>query len=235
MKKGLAPVFGLILGMFLAGCQSPTLPDPNDPKNAGVMAPEVLRRNLAGAADAFFDRARHREITDAEARKMLTDYATELLKDIRPNEVQASQAWEYAEVLIAANRFADAEKMLMVALKNPQTEDRRVNDSLRLARCQAMLGDVNAAIATARTTFTAAPQEKAPILLAILMEVVPAGRGKGADAALADLLSEAIEQGRQVSVDSSTESGKSYFLALSYHIRRAEKVISELRAGGNST
>ena len=235
MKNRLATAIGLTFAVLIAGCQSPTLPDPNDPKNAGVMAPEVLRRNLAGAADAFFGRARHREITDAEARKMLTDYATELLKDIRPDEVQASQAWEYAEVLIAANRFADAEKMLVVALKNPQSEDRRVNDSLRLARCQAMLGDVNAAISTARTTFNAAPQEKAPILLAILMEVVPAGRGKGADSALADLLSDAIDQGRQVSVDRSTESGRSYLLALPYHIGRAERVISELRGGGNST
>jgi len=235
MKRHVTWGLGLAGAILLAGCQSPTLPDPNDPKNAGVMAPEVLRRNLAGAANAFFDRARHREITDPEARKMLADYATELLKDIRPDAVQPDQAWEYAEVLIAANRFADAEKMLLMALKNAKTEDRRVNDSLRLARCQAVLGDVKAAIATARSTFTAAPRDKAPILLAVLMEIVPAGRGKGSDAELAQLLSDAIDQGKQASVDQASESGKNYLMALPYHITRAQRVITELRAGGNPT
>jgi len=229
-----APV-AVLAGLLLAGCQSPTLPDPNDPKNAGSMAPEVLRRNLAGAADAFFDRARHHEITDEEARKMLSDYATELLKDIRPDEVQPNQAWEYAEVLIAANRFADAEKMLKMALKDVESEDRRVNDSLRLARCQAMLGDITTAIATAKSTFNASPRDKAPILLGVLMEVVPAGRGKGADAQLAELLTEAIEQGKQATVDTTSESGKTYMLALPYHIHRAQRVIRELQSGGNPT
>ncbi|MCC7230722.1 MAG: hypothetical protein IT203_10045, partial [Fimbriimonadaceae bacterium] len=48
--------FGLTLLILLAGCKNGVLEDPNDPKIAGVMAPDVLRRQLKGTSDMLMER-----------------------------------------------------------------------------------------------------------------------------------------------------------------------------------
>jgi tetratricopeptide (TPR) repeat protein len=232
VTRGRLILAGLAFSAVL-GCQLPTLPDPNDPTNAGVMAPDILRRNLSGAADAFFDRVRRGEISEQEGKRMLAEYATGLLNDVRPEQVSPDRAWEYAEVLMTANRWKEARSMLEIAVKNPPTEDRRVNDNLRLARCQAMLGDVKTAITTACSTFDAKPNDKAPILMAVYLEIAPAGEGKGEDLELGQLIDDAIEQGKQTTVDVNTEAGKNFAFALKFHIRAAYIKAAELydRAG----
>lgn len=223
----------IAVALVFGGCQSPKLPDPNDPKTVGVIAPDVLRNLLKGAATQFYSRVRTREITDAEAQEFLTEYANDLLKTVQAKDVPADRAWEYAEVLMTAKRWKDARKFLELAVKNPESEDRRVNDNLRLARVQAMLGEVELAAKTARSVFDAKPVDKAPILTAVLLEIVPAGEGKKKDVELALLLEDAIYQSRDAQVDPSTEAGAKYLAARPFHVRNAWEKIQELyeRAG----
>jgi hypothetical protein len=96
-----------------------------------------------------------------------------------------------------------------------------------------MLGDVKAAISTARSTFDAKANDKAPILMAVYLEIAPAGEGKGEDLELGQLIDDAIEQGKQTTVDVNTEAGKNFAFALKFHIRAAYIKAAELydRAG----
>ena len=220
-----------LLGLIaVAGCQSPTIPDPNDPTAVGVVAPDVLRNNLSGASKAYFGRVENGEISDAEARKLLAEHARLILSEVSPDKVSPDKAWEYAEVLIVAERWQQAKRFLTVALENPASEDRRVNDQLRLARVEAMLGDVPKAIELARKTFDAPPSDKGPILMAVLMEIVPAAQGKKHDAELADLLVDAIPQMEQTVVDENSTAGQTFIIARPVHIRNAYATAVQLLA-----
>jgi tetratricopeptide (TPR) repeat protein len=222
---------GIFAAAILAGCQSAQLPDPNDPKTAGVMAPEVVRNNLKGAAEAVFLRVRVREITDEEGHAILREYADELLANVKADQVRPELAWEYAEALMTARRWNEAIPYLEVAAKVAATEDRRVNDTLRLARCFAETDRPQEAIATARKVFDAPPPDKAPILTAVLLEIAPAIQGKGADVDLARLLEDAITQSQETKVDAESQAGAIFLAARPVHIANAQRLILSLYEG----
>jgi len=207
--------------VFLAGCQTTQLADPNDPNNSAVIQPDVLRNNLDGAADSIFSRVKSREITDEEGHRYLTKYANELLRSVKIDRIPPDRAWEYGEVFLAAKRWQEAKKFLEIAVKHAKNEDRRVNDSLRLARAMAQLGEVEPAIPIIRSTFSAPPQEKAPILISVRLEFTPAAQGKGHDVDVAKLLVDAVEQSKQTIVDPNTEAGAIFLGAQPAHIRMA--------------
>ncbi|MDX2066044.1 MAG: hypothetical protein SFX74_09905 [Fimbriimonadaceae bacterium] len=225
-RGGLVVACAAMIG--LGGCQSPTIPDPNDPKNVGVLAPDVLRNLLKGASTQFFGRAQRGEITDAEAHKFLAEYANSLLRTVESSRVPKDKAWEYAEVLITAKRWTMARKFLEIALENPPNQDRRVNDTLRYARVLCELGDVKGGIAQARKAFDAPPTDKAPILTAIYLEVVPSGENKKFDRELARLIEDAVPQSEQTVVDVNSQEGMRFVAARPYHIRKALAKAMEL-------
>jgi tetratricopeptide (TPR) repeat protein len=227
---------GCVAVALLAGCQSPTLPDPNDPKNVGVLAPDVLRNLLKGASTQFFGRAQRGEITDGEAREFLAEYANSLLRTVDSSRVPKDKAWEYAEVLITAKRWTMAKQFLEIALQNPPNEDRRVNDRLRYGRVLCELGEVKSGIAEARKAFDAPPTDKAPILTAVYLEIVPAGEKKKHDRELAKLIEDSVPQSEQTEVDINTAEGMRFIAARPYHIRKALGKAMELyqRAGDSA-
>ncbi|RYG33114.1 hypothetical protein EON81_19010 [bacterium] len=211
----------LLAMCLLAGCKTGVMPDPNDPNGPEVIDPTVLRDNVQSAAEHIFARVNQREITDAEGKEILRTYADNMVSGVKVNEVDPDTAWEYAEVMRAAERWEDARALLEVAVKNAKAWDRRVNDGLRLAQVEAKLGNVKAGIATARKTFEAPPSDKVPILPAVLFEITPAALGKGQDVELAKLLVDAAEQASLARVDSSSEAGKMFLMARPTHQRRA--------------
>lgn len=227
-KPGLK--IGLVLAIIVGsvGCRTGTLPDPNDPNDVTVVQPDVLRNSLAGAADALNDRLSNGEIGPQDYERYMAMYANQLLANTKLDAVPPNRAWEYAEVFRTAERWNEAEVLLKVAVKAARTEDRRVNDSLRLAQVEAKLNNLPEAIRLARSTFDTKPQEKAPILTAILLEVVPAGEGKGDDVGLAKLLEDAIPQAEQTVVDPKTEAGAAFEFARPHHIRNAWNKVIEL-------
>ena len=224
-----AVVFGLLLAFVVAGCQVvDPLPDPNDPTQVGILQPEVLRRNLRAASDAAMLRVVREEITESEAQKLVQEYAERSIGSIDLDHIPDVQAWEYAEVFLAAKNWPLARAALIVAVKNTNGEDRRVNDTLRLATAEAHLGNVKEALTIARTVFDTPDPSAAPILLAVLYEITPPSRAKGQDIELAKLIEDAITQHQRVRVNRRSDAGRAFLQARPYHIRRAWQAIFEL-------
>ncbi len=231
--------FGVALGaavLALSGCGAKSPPDPNDPAIVGILQPEVLQRNLRWASEMVNDRVARQEIDDEEGRKLLAKYAEELVEKVDFKHMRETQAWQYAEIFRTAERWDLAEKALDMAVAHAlkhNNDDRRVNDALRLAQAQAHLGKHELAIKTARSTFSAREQDKAPILLAVLYEIAPAARGHNLDAELARLVEDAIEQHTKVVVDAEDEAGRAFLAAKAHHLRNAWQMVIDLfRAAG---
>jgi len=229
LRTGLAVLVLIALG----GCKTGTLEDPNDPKEAGIMAPDVIRRQLKGTSDMLMERVNKGEMSDAEFKNLIAKRANELLSDLPLDKVEEARAWEYGEVFRTAKRWPQAKEALQIAVDyaiKTKNEDRRVNDLLRLAHAEAMLGEVGPAIQTAEKTLDATPGGSAPILPGVLLEIVPAAKGKGKDAELAKLLEQAILKHMATVVDPKTEPGKMFLMARPYHVRNAWRTVVELYA-----
>ena len=215
----------------LSGCHFGTFPDPNDPSRAGTLQPEVLRRQVAGASAALLARFGTGEISEERYRDLLAEYADGLVKRAHIESVDPAKAWEYGEVFRTGRMWKESEAIFRVAVGAAKDDDRRVNDTLRLAEALAHLGRVHEAVEEARKTFEAPPRYKAPILYGVLLEIAPAARGKGKDAEVARLLEDAIRQSDLTEVDRSTESGEAFVQALPHHQRNARRMAAKLYLG----
>src|SRR6476659_9043092 len=95
-----------LLGLVaIAGCQTGVLEDPNDPVAAGIMAPDVIRRQLKGTSDMLMDRVGTGQLSDQQFRALIAKRANELLKDLPLDKVEPARAWEYGEVFKAAEKW----------------------------------------------------------------------------------------------------------------------------------
>lgn len=219
---------GLMVIVSVGGCKFKPLPDPNDPNEVGLQQPEVLQNTLKGANEALFERWVKKEIDEPTYLRLMTQFAKDLLDDVKISDIPPPDAWRYAEVYITAKQWPDAERVLRIAVKHAVNADRRVNDSLRLARAIAMQGRVKEAIPIANQLFDVPDKDKAPILFGVLYEIVPAGRGQRQDPQLAKLLERAIGAAKQTVVDASTESGKAFLQTRPIHIGKAWALVVEL-------
>ena len=224
-------LFAAAAGLLSSGCGSKPPPDPNDPKAVGILQPEVLQRNLAWASEMVNERVAKSEITQEEAKAYLVKYASELTSNIDFKRIEPAQAWRYAEVFRTAQSWENAKKALEVAVehaKKVDNQDRRVNDSLRLAEAYAHLGDYKKSIEVARSVFDTRERDKGPILMSVLYEIVPTLRGHDLDAEAAKLLEDAIDQHMQVVIDENSEEGKAFLVAKWHHIGKAWNLVVEL-------
>lgn len=213
------------------GCQTATVPNPNDPTDVGALSPEIIRRNLRSITESLAERRAHGEFTTKRYRELVAKAASELLASVDVGSIEPSQAWEYGELLRDAQKWKEAEPVLKVAIewaKETKNADRRVNDTLRLAVVQAHLGRIPEAIQTASLTLDATPKQSAPILMSTLLELTPVARGKGNDIELAHLLEKAIVKHTHTEVDPNTVPGRDFLAARPYHIRNAWTTIARL-------
>jgi len=188
------------------------------------MEPEVLRRNLKGASDAYMERVRRREINDDQFRALIARKANQLLENVKIDKVDQARARQNGEGCRTARSGGDAEQFLDLAVKNAEeakNEDRRVNDLMRLAHVQVMQGKVKEGIATARRAFNTPDEGAAPILPATLLEIAPNAVGKGQDPEVAKLLLDAIACHERTKVDGTSEAGAAFMQAKPFHIQRA--------------
>jgi tetratricopeptide (TPR) repeat protein len=224
----------ILASCMLVGCQTAPVPDPNDPAKAGPNQAEILRENVEWASDAANQRVVQGELSRDQAKQLVSQYAAKLTEKLGPG-IPANQAWIYGDMYVTAGKWEEARQALRIAVKSAWNEDRRVNDTLRLAVVEARLGNVAEAIRLTRSTFDVIPTGKAPILPAVLLELTPAAEGKGQDVELARLLEEAIQQHKQTIVDATRVSGKSFFIARPHHIAHAwEKAIELYNRAGRS-
>ncbi|QYK52948.1 MAG: hypothetical protein KF824_11895 [Fimbriimonadaceae bacterium] len=217
----------------LAGCSVIQLPDPNDMGGREQIDPEIMQRNIALAYQDLGLRVKRGEINEAQKEKLIRELAENLASYIKLENIPDHEAYRYADVLRQANRLAEAKAVYETAVSVAKTEDRLVNDSLQLARVMCMMGEVKPAIDLARTTFTASPKEKAPILLSVLYEIVPAGKDKGHDVELGDLLLDAIDQQMLVEVDPESDAGKAFLDASQVHVAKAWQEAMKLYNSAN--
>lgn len=231
MKRSL-----LLLGLVLAaGCMTGHYHDPNEPSDGLVTADSIFKR-MNGLNNSLYYRRTHGEITEAEYKDLLVKGAAEYVQAARLKPGAPSELWKYAEVLIAAHMWPEAEQTLAKAVQNAKdthNEDRRINDTLRMARAQAEQGKIKQAIATARETLNAKPADSVPVMMATLYEVIPAAKDKGEDLELARLLADAIEVNSKVVVDKNSEAGVAYLLARPRHIRHAWMTLEKLYLSAN--
>jgi len=224
-----------VAAWLAAGCQEPTLPDPNDPSVVGESSPAVLKRDLLDDYVFFQDRVRRGQISPERAEQLLQDDADDMIAHIDLKRIPVIVAWQYGDVFRTGGRWDLAKAAYAVAVKHAKTEDRRVNDTLRLAVAMAHLGEVRDAIQTAKTVMNASPKESAPILPAVLLELVPAAEGKGSDVELAGLLESAIKKHLATVVDPYTDAGAEFMMARGYHVSHAwDKVVELYRAAGRN-
>src|ERR1044072_2964228 len=116
--------------------------DPNSPDESQLVAADVLKRTLSGTSDSLLERVHDREISDDEFKDRMATAAQELLGRVDASKIPAGKEWEYGEMYITAREWSKAKAVLEKAVRIARDEDRRVNDSLRLARVYAELNDV---------------------------------------------------------------------------------------------
>ncbi|HXH60415.1 MAG TPA: hypothetical protein VNI20_03565 [Fimbriimonadaceae bacterium] len=221
----------------LAGCHFGQLPDPNaKAAKTSKYDGKALQANVLQVNKMLTDRQVRGEIDGVAKRQILHRYIREQLQGVDKSKIPADQAWRFGDVYRQLDDWRSTNELYMEAVKvatENKDEDRRVNDSLRLAESMAHLGDVEGGIKEVRSTFDAAPTGKAPILMATLYEFAPAALGQGRDLDIARLLEDAIDQHMHTIVDPETEAGKDFMRARHYHVRRAwEAVIRIYRMQG---
>lgn len=230
----LASALAISLGSLalLPGCQTSTYPNPNAAMRIRK-DPERMKRNLMDSRERLNERIAQGEVTPEDRDRLLREEAQDYAELIPLDEIAPEDAWHYGDVYRDAGDWESAYRLYDVARQVAVTEDRRVNDNLRFARAAAHLGNLDEALEAAGSTFSAPPEEKAPILPGILLEVVPAARDKGRNVELAELLEGAIEQHRLTSVDPSSDAGQAFLIARPHHMRRAWSTVVALydRAG----
>ncbi len=212
----------LLILPVLAGCYYDQIPDPNSySRSSQLIDGRILQRNIRFAHADLQRRVDKGEISERTKDRLIRELVQSIAEHIEPDKVQNEQAYAFADVLRQAGQLEDAENLYRRAVEHAQSEDRLVNDALQLARVLAMQGKNDDAIKTARSTFDADPKEKAPILMAVLYEIVPAGLGKDHDIELAQLLIDSIDQQMQVVVNMETEGGQLFLTAGPSHVNNA--------------
>lgn len=221
MKSATSSLKFLGLVVLVTGCRSGTLPDPNDPPSNQQVSGEILLRNVGEVMQLLDQRFEQGEITRGERQQILEREVKKLLEKVDVTKVPAKQAWQFGDAFRIAGDWKTARGLYVTAADSATSVDRRVNDTLRLARAEAHLGNVDAGIKLARSTFDVGPKDKAPILLAVLYEIVPEGLGKSKDKELAVLLEDAIAQHKATLVNPTNDGGKAFLMARPAHIHNA--------------
>ncbi len=226
---------GLLPFLVVAGCQAPSIPDPNDPTIPAPNQTQRIQAAIKTVSDAANRHVLNREISPDDAKRLVNTFEADLCRSIDISKITPSDAYIYGQIFLDAQDWENARKVLTEAVAHAKGEDRRVNDTLRLAQAYAELGDVKKAIELTRTTFSTDPEDKAPILPGVLFTIVPAGRGKGADAELAGLLLDAIHQHELVIVNPQLDNGRMFLTAEPVLISRAwHQVIQLYEESGHS-
>lgn len=214
--------------VLVSGCRMGVPPNPNEPHGTTLVSGEILRRNLKWAYEELDRRENAHQITEAEKRERLKEYARAILPSEAVTRIPPRDAWMYGDVYRTAERWEEAKAAYEIAVKAADNEDRRVNDHLRLAFVLGKLGDIDGAIRNTRETFTGERSGKAPILLATLYELVPATEGHGRDLDLARLLEDAIAQHELTIVDPNNVPGRMFLIAKPHHLKVGWKKVVDL-------
>lgn len=220
--KALVGLAVVLVGSTLTGCYSVVPPDPNAIDINSALFAKNLQQAIREMYAVLGIRVRRKEITQDEADKILKKFVSDSIKEVDPAKVDSKQAWRFGDLFRQAGRWEESYRLYKRAVEFAKgDEDRRVNDSLQLARVAAHLKKTDEALALAKSTFDVAPAGKAPILMSILYEITPELKGKGKDLELAQLLEQAIQQHSETQVDPESDAGRAFIAVRPHHIQNA--------------
>ena len=214
-------VLTALLALALAGCRFGQIPNPNKLAVSSKYDGQALQQHVRQADEVLTDRLVKGQIDLRTKNEILHGFIQDQLKGVELEKVDDGDVWRFADVFRQLGDWQTTHDLYVRAVKAAKDEDRRVNDTLRLAEAKAHLGEVADGISLVRSTFDAAPGGKAPILMATLYEFVPAAMGQEHDLDVAKLLEDATEQQLLTVVDPKTPEGRAFLQARTYHIRRA--------------
>jgi hypothetical protein len=220
-----------MLALCLVGCRFGQLPDPNKAEPSAKFDGEALQKSVRAADETLTERLVRGEISEGTKREMLHDFIREQIGEIDLNAIPKDQVWRFADVYRQLEDWKTTEVLYSRAVDNAKDEDRRVNDTLRLAEVKARLGDVPKGLELVRSTFDVKPEGKAPILLAVLYEFAPAALGQGHDLEVARVLEDSTAQHLLTIVDPSSEAGQRFLEARAHHLSRAWEIIVRIYRG----
>jgi hypothetical protein len=203
----------------LGGCSLGKYPNPNDPDPDITFDGEALQNEVRQVDESLRERVVRGMIDEQEKTRLIQDYVKEKLAGVDTAKIPDNQVWRYADLYRLMGDWDTTDKLYERAVKVAPNEDRRVNDTLRLAEAKARLKDVPAGIKLVRSTFDANPGGKAPILMATLYEFAPAALGQGHDLEVAQLLEDSMAQHLQTYVDPKTDVGRAFLTARRHHIK----------------
>ena len=232
MKQGFWLV--LVVGVIAAGCQFRQIPNPNDPNTVPAdRQPIVVDAYMKQMSDDVIGPAK--DITPEQGRQLMVQGAKDYLKTVHFKNTPPKLVWMVAEAYYTANEWGRARQLFEQALTADTTPDRKVNDTLKLARCQAELGDVDSAIRTARLAFQAPPEWKWPILYAVYLEIVPAAERikPSARIELAHLVEDAIAQHEAATGTISDAVRRAWVVTRRFHIGEAWNLVEKLYNAAN--
>ncbi len=229
--------WSLLLGcLVLAGCRLGEIPDPNDPDQIHSVDLKMIQATLSDDYANLFSRQVKGEITEAQVHDLLVAEAKKYAAAIDVTQIDPDQAWQFGEILRTAEDWKKGAEVYKIATAAPVTVDRKVNDTLRYAQCLAHLGKVPEAIKLTRSVFNVRPEDKGPILPAVLYEIVPPAEKSGHARELAQLLVDACREHLAVRVDVETMPGRAFLTARFTHIRRAaDEALRLARKTGSSS
>ena len=165
----------VLLGvLFIGGCHTGTLPNPNEPADMGGLSQENIHDQFTCFSEMLQARQARGEITSKEFSELLAKATAPLLVGFNLDKVDVSKANQMADILIQVKDWQDAKKVLegsIVWAQLNRNEDRRVNDTLKLAHVQAEIADVPGAIKTARTVFNVRAEDAVPVLFETLYQI----------------------------------------------------------------
>jgi hypothetical protein len=217
-----------LLALPVAGCRFSQLPDPNERPKAAAFDGEALQQSVRRVDETLTDRLIRGEINAQTKRTLFHDYIREKTDGLDLSAIPEDQVWRYADVYRQLEDWHTTEALYKRAVASAEDEDRRVNDTLRLAEAKAALKDVPKGIELARSTFDVAPEGKAPILLAVLYEFAPAALGQGHDLEVAQLVEDAMQQHLQTIVDPKTDAGQMFLEARLHHLSRGWELVTRV-------
>jgi hypothetical protein len=219
------------LACCLGGCRFGQLPDPNKVEPGAKLDGEALQKSVRAADETLTERLVRGEIDEQTKKSLLHDFIREQIGEIDLNEIPTDQVWRYADVYRQLEDWKTTEVLYTRAVDSAKDEDRRVNDTLRLAEVKARLGDVEKGLELVRSTFDVKPEGKAPILMAVLYEFTPAALGQGHDVEVAIVLEDAMSQHLLTVVDPESEAGLRFLEARPHHLSRAWEIVVRIYRG----
>ncbi len=214
--------------VLVTGCHFSQIPDPNDVAEISKLDGKALQERVSLVRRTLDIYQRQGRIDQSESTVLLANYVEDQLEGVETAQIPSQQAWRFGDVYRQAENWEKTRELYTIAVTNAKSEDRRVNDTLRLAEATAQLGDVPAGIDMVRSTFDTDPGDKGPILMATLYEFVPACLNQGFDDELARVLEDAVGEHMKTIVDPKTDEGLAFLDVRPVHINRAYGLIIRL-------